>query len=244
MAQVGQVLGRRDDRRDQGSHRQERILQDETDNITFTLVLGDELDANGSPQALAVDDQLVTSCLGSVPQVVEGSLRIQHQALLIGFACRQAIAAVLQHKHIAANVVDDHAGNWQSVADVACIAVEHYNSTIREPPVSGTPDVEGRELFAIVCGDHQFLEVLDAKLRRSWNFSSGIGGHVRWVDQGPTSLQKEMSVAHVIQIIRIISREDAGGFGMVVSWAAVGVLLLFKVEERREDSGNALCNLY
>lgn len=35
-----------------------------------------------------------------------------------------------------------------------------------------------------------------------------------------------------------------GGLGMLVSWAAVDVLLLLKVEERGEDSGNALCELY
>lgn len=113
--------------------------------------------------------------------VLKAGLGIDHEAFLIGVARRQAVAAVLQHENIAAQVLGKHFGNGQSVADVASIAVEHEDGDIAGALLV-CADQEGAERLAVGGGDEQLLGIGDAKLGGAGHVGTRIGREASRVD--------------------------------------------------------------
>lgn len=108
----------------------------------------------------------------SLAQVVESGLGIDPQARLVWFAGGCAVASILQHKDVAANHVDEDAGDGQAVTDIACIAVEHHDCDVRILAATGAANVVGRQLLAIVGGDDQLFKVFDSELCRTRDVGS------------------------------------------------------------------------
>ena len=185
VAQIGKVLGWGHDGRDELAHAEEGVLEDEAGDVSGGLVLGDEADADGAAEALPVDDDLVVPRLGAVAEIVEGGLGVGVEAGLVGSAGRDAVAAVLEHEHVAARGGDQHAGDGQAVADVARVAVEHEDRHVGVGPVARAPDVEGRQLLAIVGRDDELLVVLEVKLAGPGDFGARVGRDGGGIDQCP-----------------------------------------------------------
>lgn len=226
MTQQRQILGGRHDFRDQLAHAEEGVLENDTINVPPVLVLGDELHGDSTPQTLPVYDQLVVLRFGAVAQIVEGGLRIQVEARLVGFAGGQAVPPIFRHKDVASCHGNQHAGNWQAVANIPRIAVKHDYRDIRVAAAARASNVVGRELLAIVRRDDELLEILEIVVNRTGHLGPRVGRDVRGIDQGPGGEREGLLASSSWW-----SREAPKG---------AGNQLLFKVQQRSENSGDSL----
>lgn len=157
------------------------VFQHDGGNVALLLVPRDKPNGYSAANALPVDNNLGASKLVSLADVVQARLRVDHEALFVGVARRQAVAAILQHEHIAAQVLFEDPGDGQSVANVARVAVEHEHRHVARMLLVGA-DEEGAERLAVGRGDEEFLKVGDAKLRRAWHVGARIGREAARVD--------------------------------------------------------------
>jgi len=183
VAQISEILCRRDDAGYQLPHAEECILQDQATDIATVLVLGHELHTDSTAKALSIYDNFVVPRLGAIPKIVESRLSVDVKTRLVRLAGRNAIAAVLKHKDVAAHGVDEHAGNGQAVANVTCVAMEHEYRHVRIAPATGAANVKGREFLSIVGRDDEFLVISDVELVGTWEVGPRVRGHMRGIDK-------------------------------------------------------------
>lgn len=167
MTQQGQILGGRHNFRDQLAHAEKGVFENDTIDVSPVLVLGDELHGDSTPQTLPVYNQLVVLRFGAFAEIVEGGLRIEVEARLVGFAGGQAVPPIFRHKDVATRHGNQHAGNWQAVANIPRIAVKHDYRDIRVAAAARASNVVGRELLAIVRRDDELLEILEIVVNRT-----------------------------------------------------------------------------
>ena len=164
VAKQGEILGRREHTGDQLPHAEEGVLQDQASDIPASLVLSNQLDAHRTTEALPVDDKLVSPRLDPVAQVVDGGLRIDHDATLVGLARRQAVATILKHEDVTPSIVDKHAGDGEAVANVARVPVEHEDGYVGVSPAPGAPYIKSGQLLAIIGRDDEFFIISNIEL--------------------------------------------------------------------------------
>jgi hypothetical protein len=178
VAEIGQVLGGRHNGRNQFTHAEESILENQAADVCASLILGNETDTDSATQTLPIHDDLVVPGLHPVAEIVERRLRVNVQARLVGLAGGDAVAAVFEHEDIATGGGDQHACNGQAMANVASVAVEHQHRHVRVRPAARAPDVEGRQFLAIVGRNDKLLVVSEVELVRAGNVGAGVCGDV------------------------------------------------------------------
>lgn len=181
-------------RGNQFPHAQKGVLQHQTHQPLVVLVLGHQLNAHGSAQALPVNHNIIIASLGASTQVLEGGLRVNHEAGLVRGSGRQAITTVFKHQHAAPDSLYEHARDGDAVADVSRVAVEHQDGDVPAHARLWGADEEGRELLAVGRRDHQLFEVADAELRGSRHFGASIVWDVRGVNQSSAKVGGDQRV--------------------------------------------------
>lgn len=129
-------------RRDQLPDTQECILQDQASDITMFLVASNKVDTHSATKTLSINDKLGVAGLRPLSEVVQSSLSINLQACFVRHTCRQSVAAVFQHEHIALQCILNSLGDGDPVSDISGIAMEHQDSDIASVGSLGLPQEE------------------------------------------------------------------------------------------------------
>ena len=130
--------------------------------------------ATAPPQALPVDDDFGIPEFQTLANVIEASLGINREALFVWISRREPVTSVLQHEHIATNLIGYDLCNGHAMANVARVAMKHEHCHVpRVLAVCGANE-EGTEGFAIRCGYQEILEVRNAELGRTWDVAARI----------------------------------------------------------------------
>jgi hypothetical protein len=182
MTQRRQPLGHGNSTRNHLGNTQKSVLKHKTFNIANLLVLRNQINRHSTANTLPENNNLVALQILAGADIIKPSLRIDDEALLVGGAGGEAVAAVLEHQHGAVDVVCQDAAYRQAVADVACVSVEEQDGNGAGLGFVVGPQEEGAESFAVGGWEREFFVVVEAVFGGPRDLGAGSGGNVAWVD--------------------------------------------------------------